>query len=626
MTNAIVSLLYNTNYLPGALVLGISIRKLLSLERQHGDLNIQLVLLIDKGQFSQYQLSLLLKFYDELIDVAILASNLSNKLSNDLGRPELDKTFTKIQLWSLYDKFEKILYLDADTLPNIPTTNEQSSILNLLKLDFPKNYILAAPDSGFPDIFNSGVFLLKPNASDYNNLVHIVQSSRDEISFDGADQGLLNQYFNSQPDWIVDLLQDDESSVLRSFEVQSSSWIKIPFMYNTTPSAQYEYLPAYKHFAQPVETTPSQNLKTTPFDINQSESDVTNNQLKSINQTLERYNYSALNFYDGENTQIKLIHFIGPIKPWNGNSQYGIFTKWWNIWNSTFDYKSVSEVVHSDHESIFPSVIEPSLNKNLIDHTSNVEGSIANELVKENQSEGAQSEKIDEFVHEHFQDYALPEIKGPEDLCDPNNYQHIPDLIQPNPDASWNSAIEPPPHSSGHQKVESFGNGRLESDFRSFTNAWDSNLNEDNKIDKDSVAVSKPETNSLTESKVDSFQDSEFGFYKNQKAERVFNDDSNYIPSHLLSLEKKDQRKPQDPERSSMNVDDQNEVTSIDAIQFNKVNEKLEKLGLIDDKHEVEEIFSDIDGEDENDGDHEYTPKLFPWEFKQSIAPERVFD
>ena len=170
MTNAIFTLLYSPDYLAGALVLGIQLQKI----KQVSNHDYTLGILVDKSQFTTPQLNKLNKYYTAIIDVAPLKSTIYDKLKNDLGRPELGKTFTKIKLWSL-DEYEKVLYLDADTLPLLPADNA-ISVADLLKLDFSQDKIIAAPDSGFPDIFNSGVFLLRPNQNTYEELVTLVQS------------------------------------------------------------------------------------------------------------------------------------------------------------------------------------------------------------------------------------------------------------------------------------------------------------------------------------------------------------------------------------------------------------------------------------------------------------------
>ena len=88
---------------------------------------------------------------------------------------------------------------------------------------FDRQELSAAPDCGWPDCFNSGVFVFSPSMDTFNKLVgHAVTTG----SFDGGDQGLLNSYFS---DWST----RDISTHL-------------PFTYNMVASATYSYLPAFK--------------------------------------------------------------------------------------------------------------------------------------------------------------------------------------------------------------------------------------------------------------------------------------------------------------------------------------------------------------------------------------------
>lgn len=82
----------------------------------------------------------------------------------------------------------------------------------------------AAPDIGWPDIFNTGLMVLSPNMGDYYALLAMAQRG---ISFDGADQGLLNMHFRT-------------------------TYNRLSFTYNVTPSAHYQYLPAYRHFQSSI--------------------------------------------------------------------------------------------------------------------------------------------------------------------------------------------------------------------------------------------------------------------------------------------------------------------------------------------------------------------------------------
>lgn len=132
-----------------------------------------------------------------------------------LQRPELGITFTKIHCWNL-TQFEKCVFLDADTLV----------VQNCDEL-FEREELSAAPDVGWPDCFNSGVFVYKPSAETFQKLIQFAQ---ERGSFDGGDQGLLNSFFS---DWA----RGDISKHL-------------PFLYNVTSAAFYSYLPALKHYGQ----------------------------------------------------------------------------------------------------------------------------------------------------------------------------------------------------------------------------------------------------------------------------------------------------------------------------------------------------------------------------------------
>jgi glycogenin len=159
----------------------------------------------------QYMLIGVQTVYDEIIAV----NRIVNKHPANLylmDRPDLISTFTKIELWR-QTQFRQIVYIDADMLA-IRAPNE---LLNY-DADFA-----AVPDIGWPDCFNSGLLVLRPNLGDYYSLLALAQRG---ISFDGADQGLLNMHF-----------QD---------------WERLSFTYNCTPSGNYQYVPAYKHFQSSI--------------------------------------------------------------------------------------------------------------------------------------------------------------------------------------------------------------------------------------------------------------------------------------------------------------------------------------------------------------------------------------
>lgn len=87
-----------------------------------------------------------------------------------LKRPELGVTFTKLHCWRLV-RFEKCVFLDADCLV-LKNTDEL----------FEKEEFSASADVGWPDCFNSGVFVFQPSVDTYAKILeHAIQAG----SFDG---------------------------------------------------------------------------------------------------------------------------------------------------------------------------------------------------------------------------------------------------------------------------------------------------------------------------------------------------------------------------------------------------------------------------------------------------------
>ncbi|XP_045071698.1 LOW QUALITY PROTEIN: glycogenin-1 [Coregonus clupeaformis] len=150
--------------------------------------------------------------FDQVLVVDVLDSGDQAHLSW-LGRPELGVTFTKLHCWTL-TQYSKCVFLDADTLV----------LCNVDEL-FEREELSAAPDPGWPDCFNSGVFVFRPSLDTYGRLL---EHARQHGSFDGGDQGLLNTFFS---DWAV----RDISKHL-------------PFVYNLSAIAVYTYLPAYQEY------------------------------------------------------------------------------------------------------------------------------------------------------------------------------------------------------------------------------------------------------------------------------------------------------------------------------------------------------------------------------------------
>lgn len=115
------------------------------------------------------------------------------------GRKDLAASLTKLHLFRL-TQYSKLIFLDADTLVLRPLSP---------LFDLPQPFS-AAPDSGWPDAFNSGVMVATPSEQTFKELIDMMA---DRGTWDGGDQGLLNDYF--------------------------SDWHRLSFTYNVTPSAYY---------------------------------------------------------------------------------------------------------------------------------------------------------------------------------------------------------------------------------------------------------------------------------------------------------------------------------------------------------------------------------------------------
>ncbi|XP_023282689.1 glycogenin-1-like [Seriola lalandi dorsalis] len=221
---AFVTLATTDSYCMGATVVARSLRR-------HGTTR-GIVVMVTPNVSQQSRLALE-SVFDEVIMVDVMDSEDRLHLAL-LGRPELGITFTKIHCWTL-TQYSKCVFLDADTLV----------LCNVDEL-FERDELSAAPDPGWPDCFNSGVFVLRPSLHTHTGLMdHALQHG----SFDGGDQGLLNSFFSGWP--VEDISKH------------------LPFVYNLSASSIYSYLPAFQQF--------------------------------------------------GHNA--KIVHFLGPVKPWSSSSQ-----------------------------------------------------------------------------------------------------------------------------------------------------------------------------------------------------------------------------------------------------------------------------------------------------------------
>ena len=184
MPEAYFTLLYNDVYLPGALVLAQALRRLWY---PHA----QLAVLVG-SQVSDYAISRLHQVFDHVVPTETISNSAADAPQFQLlGRPELERSYTKVHVWR-QTQFSRIVFLDADTLPLRNLDGLFSEDEYPLDSSTP---IAASPDIGWPDIFNSGVFVTLPSVAIYDTLVGRAKAG---LSFDGGDQGLLNEYFEGR--------------------------------------------------------------------------------------------------------------------------------------------------------------------------------------------------------------------------------------------------------------------------------------------------------------------------------------------------------------------------------------------------------------------------------------------
>ncbi|KAH7141191.1 hypothetical protein B0J13DRAFT_52986 [Dactylonectria estremocensis] len=198
------TLLLSDSYLPGALVLAHSLRD--------AGTHIKLAVLVTLDSVSSESIAQLRTVYDYIFPVPRIRNDHPANLYL-MNRADLHSAFTKINLWK-FTEFSKIVYIDADVV----AYRAPDELFNIAR-DFA-----AAPDIGWPDLFNTGVMVITPNMGDYYAMMAMAERG---ISFDGADQGLINMHFGNRYD-------------------------RLSFTYNVTPSAHYQYVPAYRHFQSSI--------------------------------------------------------------------------------------------------------------------------------------------------------------------------------------------------------------------------------------------------------------------------------------------------------------------------------------------------------------------------------------
>ena len=165
-TESFVTLATNTNYALGALTLAHSLRQVQTTRM------LTIMVTTDVPSLLRQQLQ---DVFDRVELVDLLDSQDAVNLDL-LRRPELGVTFTKLHCWRLID-FSKCVFLDADCFV----------VKNVDEL-FDHEEFSAVTDIGWPDCFNSGVFVFKPSNKTYTDLLNFAVNTG---SFDGNFSSLI---------------------------------------------------------------------------------------------------------------------------------------------------------------------------------------------------------------------------------------------------------------------------------------------------------------------------------------------------------------------------------------------------------------------------------------------------
>ncbi|KAK8770239.1 hypothetical protein V5799_013297 [Amblyomma americanum] len=173
-----------------------------------------LVVLVTDGVSHAFR-HLLSCVFNVVLSVRSLGTQGTTKLAL-LEQPDIGVSFTKLHAWRL-TQFSKCVFMDAGMLV----------VQNCDEL-FERDELSAVPDIGWPDCFNSGLFVYVPSMETFWDLISFAER---QGSFDGGDQGLLNTYFRN---WSSDINR------------------RLPFIYNLMANVCYTYKPAFKQFGQNV--------------------------------------------------------------------------------------------------------------------------------------------------------------------------------------------------------------------------------------------------------------------------------------------------------------------------------------------------------------------------------------
>ncbi|KAI9328600.1 nucleotide-diphospho-sugar transferase [Zopfochytrium polystomum] len=254
-TSSYVTLITSNSYLPGAVTLAHTIRTASAAAAESTGSPIHpIVVLADTTALSKPTLSALSRAFDRVIPVPVVRSGRGPNDARNLqllGRPELDVTLTKLNAWNpsvLGSGVRAFAFIDADAFV-LGHAADPARLFSFLRDDAD---FAAAPDAGWPDAFNSGVFVARPDAEVFEALRWHAEHLG---SFDGGDQGLLNDFFVG---WaagvgvpVVPAVEVPAGAPPRP-EHRPLRAVRLPFVFNVTPSAVYSYLPAYFRYRNDI--------------------------------------------------------------------------------------------------------------------------------------------------------------------------------------------------------------------------------------------------------------------------------------------------------------------------------------------------------------------------------------
>jgi len=183
------SLCGDASYVPAAAVLGHSLRK--------SNTTHDMVLLVT-GDIAQDGVTL-----DHLRTVGwkvriiehTLQSPVDDRGERGKETPRFRCFFTKLRAFGLVD-YEQVVLLDSDTAVF------QNADELFERWPRPPNKVAAVPNDRYPTVeVNTGVLVLRPSPELADALDHHVRSGA-PIEWDGADQGLINQWFFGKIDYL----------------------------------------------------------------------------------------------------------------------------------------------------------------------------------------------------------------------------------------------------------------------------------------------------------------------------------------------------------------------------------------------------------------------------------------